>query len=114
MAFFEKIFSISSETEFNTIALEMFDFQMQKNPLYAKFVDGLGRASPRPNHYTEIPCLPIEFFKSHKILIDDANTDQYFASSGTTGNNTSKHFIADFNLYEKSFTKSFEYFFRNP
>ncbi|MCL2682944.1 MAG: acyltransferase [Bacteroidales bacterium] len=126
MAFLEKIFSISSETEFNTIALEMFDFQMRKNLLYAKFVDGLGRgklypygnrtggACPRPNHYTEIPYLPIEFFKSHKILINDVNTDQYFASSGTTGVNTSKHFVADFYLYEKSFTKGFEYFFGNP
>jgi hypothetical protein len=144
MAFFEKIFSISSETEFNEIALEMFDFQMRKNPLYAKFVNGVqqmsrrGGVHPRPcrnlseiianedggeprpydappiTHYTQIPCLPIEFFKNHKILIDDVNTDQYFASSGTTGENTSKHFIADFELYEKSFTKGFSHFFGNP
>jgi len=70
--------------------------------------------SLRINHYSEIPCLPIEFFKSHKILIEGTSAEQYFASSGTTGNNTSKHFIADFSLYEKSFTKGFECFFGNP
>jgi hypothetical protein len=124
--FFENIFSISSDAEFNTIALEMFDFQMQNNPLYADFVHRLLRLrepqSPvvealettfRPKIYTEIPCLPIEFFKNHKVLIDDVKTDEFFASSGTTGVNTSKHFIADFALYEKSFTKSFEYFLGN-
>jgi hypothetical protein len=137
MTFSEKIFSISSEQEFNDVALEMFDFQMRKNPLYARFVDGVwGRfdSAQRPvteqkrsvtersrshqatkiTHYTQIPCLPIEFFKNHKILIDDVNTDQYFASSGTTGKNTSKHFVADLKLYEKSFTTGFEYFFGNP
>jgi hypothetical protein len=135
MAFSEKIFSISSEKAFNDVALEVFEFQMQHNPLYAQFVNGVQNTvrgarcevrgsfatsftsypAPRtPNHYTEIPCLPIEFFKTHKILIEGKNTDQYFASSGTTGANTSKHFIADFNLYEKSFTKGFEYFFGNP
>jgi hypothetical protein len=133
VSFSEKIFSISSEAEFNAIALDIFDFQMQHNPLYAQFVNGVrgtgyevpgerhGEATPHlaprishPKHYTQIPCLPIEFFKSKKILIDSADTDLYFASSGTTGVNTSKHFIADFNLYEKSFTKGFEYFFGNP
>jgi hypothetical protein len=67
-----------------------------------------------PKHYSEIPCIPIEFFKSHKILIDGKNTDKFFASSGTTGANTSKHFIADIEVYEKSFTKGFEHFFGNP
>ncbi|MCL2414441.1 MAG: acyltransferase [Bacteroidales bacterium] len=131
MSFFEKIFSISSEAEFNETALEMFDFQMQNNPLYAHFVNEVASTplshrslsevettshlTPRtPHHYSEIPCLPIEFFKSHKILINGKNTDQYFASSGTTGANTSKHFVADFKIYEKSFTKGFEHFFGNP
>jgi len=112
VAFFEKIFTISSEEAFNDVALAMFDFQYENNALYRKFVDGVLVA--RPRHYTEIPCLPIEFFKSHKILIDGKNTDQYFASSGTTGANTSKHFIADIEVYEKSFTKGFEHFFGSP
>jgi hypothetical protein len=119
--FFEHIFSISSETEFNEVALDMFEFQMQKNPLYAEFVNRLTNNRKSKivnlkslNHYTEIPCLPIEFFKNHKILIDGVKTDEFFASSGTTGLNTSKHFVADFLLYEKSFTKSFECFFGSP
>lgn len=124
MAFFEKIFSISSETAFNEVALEMFDFQMKNNELYSQFVNGVrgtrcatrrNDLAPRtPNHYSEIPCLPIEFFKSHKILIDGQTSDQYFASSGTTSENTSKHFVADFEVYEKSFTKGFEHFFGSP
>ena len=135
MAFFEKIFTISSEVEFNEVALELYRFQYQNNGLYRQFVDmvrgtGYGvrgerrgeatshlaprTSHPDISHYTKIPCIPIEFFKSHKILIDGKNTDNYFASSGTTGANTSKHFIADIEIYEKSFTKGFEHFFGNP
>jgi len=128
VAFFEKIFTISSEAEFNDVALELYRFQYENNGLYRQFVDMVrgagygvrgerrGEATSHPDisHYTEIPCIPIEFFKSHKILIDGKNTDQYFASSGTTGANTSKHFIADIEVYEKSFTKGFEHFFGSP
>jgi hypothetical protein len=85
MAFLKKIFSISSETEFNDMALEMFDFQMQNNPLYAEFVNGIRGAgyevrgvrcgeatshlAPRtshPKHYTEIPCFPHRIFQIPK------------------------------------------------
>jgi len=127
VAFFEKIFTISSEAEFNDVALELYHFQYQNNVLYRQFVDmvhgerrkakGEATFCPSPftfRHYSEIPCLPIEFFKSHKILIDGKNSDKFFASSGTTGANTSKHFIADIEVYEKSFTKGFEHFFGNP
>ncbi len=135
MDFSEKIFSISSEKEFNDVALEIFEFQMSHHPLYAKFVNGLRDArrevqgvpssviagltrnplaNGKPQNYKEIPCLPIEFFKSHKILVNGANTDDYFASSGTTGANTSKHFIADFSVYEESFSKGFRHFFGSP
>jgi len=127
VAFFEKFFTISSEKQFNEVALELYRFQYQNNVLYRQFVDmvhgerrkakGEATFCPSPftfRHYSEIPCIPIEFFKSHKILIDGKNTDQYFASSGTTGANTSKHFIADIEVYEKSFTKGFEHFFGSP
>lgn len=120
VCFSKKIFSITSEEDFNLVALELFAFQMARNPLYAKFVNGLWgagcevRGSGYPEHYTQIPCMPIEFFKTHKILVDGVGSERYFASSGTTGGNTSKHFIADFEVYEKSFTKGFEYFFGSP
>lgn len=60
---------------------------------------------------SEIPFLPIEMFKNHKILDKNKSAEQFFQSSGTTQIQTrSRHFIADFSLYESSIYHSFEQF----
>lgn len=64
-------------------------------------------------HYTQIPFLPISFFKTRKVLTGH-NYEMAFESSGTTGENTSKHYVSDLSLYEESIYKGFEYFFGNP
>jgi hypothetical protein len=61
----------------------------------------------------EIPFLPIQFFKSHKVLSSQKPIERTFSSSGTTGSITSKHYITDISFYEKSFRKGFEQFYGN-
>ena len=105
------IFSIQSEEDFNRVALQIFRHQYENVMPYRQFVDYLNTDIQGINHYLQIPCLPIEFYKTHKILDQNSQTDFYFQSSGTTSANLSKHFVADHRLYEESILLSFCRFF---
>jgi len=71
----------------------------------------LGRTDSEVNHLKDIPFLPIEFFKSKKVISGQNGSFSIFTSSGTTGQNTSKHFVSDIHLYQKSYLKGFQYFY---
>ncbi|VAW27903.1 Possible acyl protein synthase/acyl-CoA reductase-like protein, partial [hydrothermal vent metagenome] len=110
----KKIFNIKSEIDFTALALEIFHFQYHKNEVYHKFVEGLGVDTATIKSYREIPFLPIEFFKTHKVVCGDFEPETVFQSSGTTGMATSKHFIKDIRLYEQSLVRGFKLFFGKP
>ena len=107
----DKIFNISSHDDFNEIAIEIFHFQHENNIIYKQFVDFLNIRTSSIDNYSKIPFLPVEFFKNHKVVSGEFIADAVFTSSGTTGMQTSKHFVADIELYESSFIKTFELFF---
>jgi len=106
-AFEKKIFSISSSDSFNELAIDIFHFQYKNNKVYRNFVDYIGIKPSAVNHYLKIPFLPIEFFKDQKIVTGDFKEETIFTSSGTTGQNTSRHYIKSLNLYEQSFILNF-------
>ena len=58
--------------------------------------------------------MPISFFKTHKVTSTQKEPETIFTSSGTTQSTTSKHFVPDIELYEKSFLKAFELFYGMP
>tara|TARA_R110002167_G_scaffold261316_3_gene467783 strand:+ start:170 stop:1150 length:981 start_codon:yes stop_codon:yes gene_type:complete len=107
----QDIFSIRSEAEFEAAALEVYSFQYRNNAVYRSFCDYLRTPGTRIEQITDIPFLPIEFFKSKKIISKDRNPEVQFTSSGTTGNITSTHFVADVQLYRASYRKGFEHFY---
>ncbi len=107
----EKLFNVSSAEKFNDTALEIFQFQYGNNLLYKRFVDLLIPDPFSIKTYSEIPFLPIEFFKNKKILTKEQKADLVFTSSGTTGGLPSKHYVADRSVYRKSFQKTFELFY---
>lgn len=108
------IFEISGPNDFNELALEIFQNQYKNNQVYNDFISRLSIEISAIKHFSLIPCLPIELFKSHKVMTGQFETEQVFISSGTTGTQTSKHFVRSLNLYEKSFYKTFETFFGEP
>ena len=55
-----------------------------------------------------IPFLPISFFKSHKIVAEGFDPELIFKSSGTTNQTRSIHYIAKPDIYQKSFSRTFE------
>jgi hypothetical protein len=106
----ENIFSVS-EQHFDSLALEVFRFQFAHNPVYAAFAKGINKTPETVNKVSDIPFLPVELFKTHKIYASDKTPEIIFTSSGTTGQVTSKHYVADISLYEESFRKGFELFY---
>ena len=107
----DKIFEISSETDFMQSAIRIFRFQFEKNPVYREFVIHTKGKNPKINKLEDIPFLPISFFKTHKVISSFSDKYKIFESSGTTGENTSRHYVSDISIYEKSFTECFKLFF---
>jgi phenylacetate-coenzyme A ligase PaaK-like adenylate-forming protein len=110
----QKIFSIKNTNEFTRAALEIFRFQAENNIVYKNYIEQIGIKSKKINDILHIPFLPIEFFKTHKVICNlpfPIPKSHIFLSSGTTGMNRSKHYVTDISLYEKSFRKCFEIFY---
>jgi phenylacetate-coenzyme A ligase PaaK-like adenylate-forming protein len=106
----DKIFNVTA-AGFTELALEVFHFQYRKNNIYRSYVDGLGIDRRQVKDLSEIPFLPINFFKSHEVKTTSFIAQEIFVSSGTTGDATSRHFIYDISIYEESFTRGFESFY---
>lgn len=101
------IFNIQTEAEFKDMALKVFKFQFENNTVYRSFCDLLYVNPSDVKHIEDIPFLPIQFFKSHKVVSDSNSAEIVFTSSGTSGSITSKHYVTDLKLYEKSFKQGF-------
>ena len=106
----EKIFN-KDYFNFEESALELFAFQYTHNSVYRQFVNLLKINTGKVGSLHEIPFLPVEFFKSHKILVHNATHQKIFESSGTMDKVTSKHYVSDLNLYAKSFETCFDQFY---
>ena len=109
----KSVFNIKNELEFEAKALEVFQFQYQKNPVYQEFCSYLGRNPKNVRQIFEIPFLPIEFFKSRTIITGQQKPQISFSSSGTTAGQTSQHQVSDLDIYEQSYLKAFEQFYGN-
>jgi phenylacetate-coenzyme A ligase PaaK-like adenylate-forming protein len=110
----KRVFSIKGQTDFLESALEIFNYQYSNNLLYQDFVKSLGKNPSKILNPSEIPFLPVEFFRNHKITTGDLQVEKIFESSGTTGVSPGKHFVNDLSLYEESFLKTFRLFYGEP
>ncbi len=110
----DSIFAIQNRNDFEAIALDVFRYQADQNPVYAKYLSLLKRDVGTVSRIEEIPFLPIEFFKTEKVLSHFETADLIFTSSTTTGSVPSMHYVADPGLYEKSFMSTFRLFYGEP
>jgi hypothetical protein len=101
---------INSEN-FEEKAIEVFEFQRKSNPIYAAYCQSIQKNEV--TQFSDIPFLPISFFKTHQVscLLDsDLN---YFESSGTSGQVNAKHYYRVLSLYHQSIELSYRHFFGN-
>ncbi len=110
----KRIFSMANTHSFNELAVDIFYFQYSNNQVYRRFVDLLGVDPSSIRNYSEIPFIPIEFFKDQKVVSGEFEPETTFISSGTTGQSSSRHHIKSLNLYEQSFVANFKQQFGAP
>ena len=107
----QQVFSISNKQQFNNTALQIFKYQAKNCAVYRDFIAGLNIDSEKVPTVQQIPFLPIEFFKSRRVISSNDNAEVTFTSSGTTGITTSSHYVTDVSWYTESFRNAFKLFY---
>lgn len=105
------LFNIASNKQFEELALKVFNFQAKNNAVYKEYLSHLRVKPSKINSLTEIPFLPISFFRTHELICSQLKPELIFGSSGTTSAHQSTHFVANAELYINSFRKGFEHFY---
>lgn len=108
-AFVNNIFADSHS--FAQKALQLFRFQHQYNNVYRQWCSILGVNVNNVTSLTQVPFLPVSFFKTHKVVTTEFEPEVVFTSSGTTQTINSSHLVKDAGLYRESFVKAFELFY---
>ena len=102
--------NISSQLDFKNKAITLFNEQFNKNLIYNQYCKLLKIKPNQVNELKHIPFIPIQFFKTHKIVCNNDKITHLFKSSGT-GGSKSINYVSDINLYVRSFSKCFENFY---
>src|SRR5687768_10077250 len=101
MIFGNQFLEVNTNATFTELALEIFRLQSQYNPVYKQYLQLMKCNAGEVNSVAAIPFLPVEFFKSHEVVTSipgELRNNQVFTSSGTSGQETSRH-VADLDLY---------------
>lgn len=106
----QDIFAARPDT-FNELAVAVFNFQYHYNQIYQQYCNMLHVNPAAVTHISQIPFLPISFFKTHTVTSSGFTPEAVFESSGTTGTINSRHFVKSTAVYKKSFIKAFEHFY---
>lgn len=104
----QDIFSIRTPSQFEEVALALFRYQFEHNTVYRSFCDLLYKHPSEVNALEQIPFLPINFFKTHQVVSGKGPIVQTFSSSGTTSSTSSKHYVSDLSIYQKSYLQGFQ------
>lgn len=91
---------------FNDFAIKLFQWQLTHVPVYRDFVNKMYKKSLSVTQYENIPFLPIQFFKTHRVIAENMSPEITFTSSGT-GGTLSSHYVAETLHYHASFTNGF-------
>lgn len=99
---------------FHEVAVRLFHYQAEHNPVYGAWLQALGFDAAKKatvKRVEDIPFLPIETFKTHTVKTGDFEPGAIYTSSGTTGQETSKHHIASPQAYLRNAQACFEHFY---
>lgn len=119
------------------MALAIFNYQITQNEVYRNYITALKVNAKDITALEQIPFMPIEFFKTHKVISSDKSQELRVKSQElrvrsqesrvknqelrvrsqepklftSSGNIQSKHYVTDVSVYEKSYQKGFELFY---
>ncbi len=103
----EQILLVTDDT-FDALALDVFRYQAAHNLVYQQYISHLGVQPSRVTRLEQVPFMPIAFFRQHTVVTGSVTPAVTFASSGTTGTQTSHHAVADVDLYDAVSRRIFE------
>ena len=87
------------EEKFRNDAIRLFRKQALENSVYLEFLTNLQCKIDEVKELTQIPFLPISFFKTKTIQTGTFIPEVFFESSGTTGSVNSRHGIRSLDSY---------------
>lgn len=96
------------------LAIEVFHYQYEHTAVYREWCSAIGVFPDQIQTLSQIPFLPISFFKSRSIQAGAFEPELIFESSGTTQTTNSRHLVREASLYHKSFVRAFELFYGDP
>jgi len=103
---------LNSESEnFESLALKIFKYQADSNPVYQDYIRNLGLHTGDIKYLLDIPFMPISMFKYHDIKSGVWEPEVCYESSGTTSGNSSRHLVRDQQFYYKNALRLFEDYF---
>ncbi len=94
-----------TDAEFNGMAMVLFAIQYGRNQPYRKICEARGIKPNSVNHWSEIPAVPTSAFKELELTcLPLTHRTHVFHSSGTTGQQPSRHFHSaeSLEIYEAS------------
>ncbi len=104
------------DSEFNSLALELFGLQFKFNPAYRKICEARKLTPDVVEHWTQIPAVPTATFKELELTsFTPEERTAIFHSSGTTEQIPSRHFhnAESLAVYEASLWSWFQLHFGN-
>lgn len=104
----QQIFSVADNKAFERLCIEVFRLQATHVPIYRNYIRTLNVVPEDVTNIADIPFLPIQFFKSHRVIADSFDSELTFLSSGT-GGAQSTHYVASSQLYLESMLGSFRH-----
>ena len=107
-------FSISSSAQRNEAALEIFRHQAEHCDIYHQYLKAIKVNALEIQNTSDIPYMPISFFKTHRVSTGDFTPEITFTSSGTSGTNTSRHVVRSIETYRKAFQRALELQYGSP
>ncbi len=100
---------------FREKALALFHYQYAANDVYRRYVNAIHADPAGVRDITDIPFLPVSFFKTHEVRTGNWDTPAIvFESSGTTGEIPARHAVLDQALYRESLLAGFRKFYGDP
>jgi len=111
---FNEIAGIKTVGDFEEMAMKAFIYQYFNNSVYRSFCDHLGIGPGKISGIFQIPFLPIQLFKGHKIVSGEGEVEKIFRSSGTTAGGQSSHFLLHESMYQQSLLEGFRRVFGDP
>lgn len=110
---YDQILNVDT-SNFDVLALQVFQHQSKHNPVYKNFLSLIGCEPDKIKNIASIPFMPIQVWKHNIVKTGIWDAQEIFESSGTTGQDLSKHHVRSLKWYHQVSHLCFESRYGDP